>query len=99
MRLAEDQTSWKSRSIIRRNFRQAHDEPEVPRKVHPKRKGNKHKCSKNNMGPHTPGPKIKLRSHSWGDRTVEYYESKCLRCTKPLVRESRYVNTRGRRFL
>ena len=44
MRLKEDSTSWKSRSIMRRDFR--HDpglpEDEVPRRSHPKGKNKKH---------------------------------------------------------
>ena len=50
MRLSKDDDSWKASGIKRRDFRSAHDAPEVPRRSGPKRKKNTKKWCRGREG-------------------------------------------------
>ena len=85
MRLKEDNSSWKSGGIVRRDFRHSHGEPEIPKAPKKKQVGSKSLCPKRDGEVHDPVVVVERRYHL-RDRTVEgvtykvYKEHLVIRC-------------------
>jgi hypothetical protein len=86
-------------SIIRRDFRQSHDEPEVPRWRKKRKHVDKARCKHeytewtSSSFPQTPRVRTNLRSDGYksvSSTTTEYQYHVCKRCHK---RQARWRNT------
>ena len=79
----KDESSWGYGGIKRRDFRNSHDEPEVPR--HKGAKKNTKKWCKGKEGvEHVPVERIKTFTNSKGEVRVMYRYTECDKCSKRL---------------
>lgn len=82
----KDEYSWAYRGVKRRDFRHAHDEPEVPRHKGSK-KNTKKWCKGKNSIEHTSILRKKTWRNSKGEERVLYRYNECEKCGKHLSYE------------